>query len=386
MKKEDTASNKLFSNRSFLFQSIVLLIIILILITSALTIGNYIPKLESWIVKILKSPTFSNDQKLQFVSFELFGLSFIGFLLLSRWIINARREALYLAEKEKAHAKEVEKLNQELDETIKQLAKANQDLHLANEQLGERNKLLTEIDALRLNIIGAMQHDLNHVLSLIQGGTESLITFWQQEDLSSEDDYVKEEIPKILMNMKDASRQLANLSKDAFDQAKSKMGEKITINKGEFDFLKLIEAGLRWKSSIIKSKNIEIEVQSPKELKIEADQIRLFRVLTNIIDNAAKYSRANGKIIIKLQITDENQLLCKIIDNGIGIPKNYLEEIFKLHVRVKSELADQIAGTERHGIGLSPCKGVIEAHGGSIWAESEGEGKGSCFSFTIPVK
>jgi len=357
MKQKEKANSKLFSNRSFLFQSITVLILILILITSALMIGNYLPKLENWFFKIFKTPSFSKDQKLQFISFELFGLSFIVLLLLARWIIHARREAIYQAEREKARALEVEKLNQELDETNQQLAKANQELLLANEQLEERNKLLSELDLLRLNIIGAMQHDLNHVLSVVQGGTESNISFWQQEGLSSEDDYINEEIPKLLKNMQDANKQLSNMSKDAFDQAKYQIGEKIIINKEEFDFLELVKSSLGWKSSILKSKNIDIKTQFPEEVKIKADPTRLFRVLTNIIDNAAKYSPKNGKIIIKVEITDENQLLCQIIDQGIGIPKNYLGEIFKMYVRVKSKLADQVAGEyERHGIGLSPCK------------------------------
>jgi len=373
MKRGEIENKKLFSNRSFLFQSITILILILIFVISALMIGNYLPKLENWFFNILKTPTFSKDQKLQFISFELFGLSIIGFLLLTRWIINARREALYYAEREKAHALEVEKLNQEL--------------LLANEQLEERNKLLSELDKLRLDIIGAMQHDLNHVLSVVQGGTESIISFWQQEGLSSKDDYINEEIPKLLKNMKDASRQLSNMSKDAFDQVKYQIGEKIIINKEEFNFLELVKSCIGWKSSILKSKKIEIETQFPEEVKIKADPTRLFRVLTNIIDNAAKYSPINGKIIIKVEITDENQLLCQIIDHGIGIPKNYLEEIFKMYVRVKSKLADQVAGEdERHGIGLSPCKGIIDAHDGKIWVESEGNGKGCCFSFTIPIK
>jgi signal transduction histidine kinase len=246
---------------------------------------------------------------------------------------------------------------------------------------------LSELDKLRLDIIGAMQHDLNHVLSVVQGGTESIISFWQQEGLSSKDDYINEELPKLLKNMQDANKQLSNMSKDAFDQAKYQIGEKIIINKEDFDFLELVKSSLGWKSSILKSKNIDIKTQFPEEVKIKADPTRLFRVLTNIIDNAAKYSPKNGKIIIKVEITDENQLLCKIIDQGIGIPKNYLGEIFKMYVRVKSKLADQVAGEdERHGIGLSPCKGIIDAHDGKIWVESEGEGKGSCFSFTIPMK
>ena len=99
MEEKEIASSKLFPNRRFVFHSIAILIIILILITSAISIGNYLPKLENWFFKILKTPTFSKDQKLQFISFELFGLSFIVLLLLARWIIHARREAIYHAER-----------------------------------------------------------------------------------------------------------------------------------------------------------------------------------------------------------------------------------------------------------------------------------------------
>jgi len=108
---------------------------------------------------------------------------------------------------------------------------------------------------------------------------------------------------------------------------------------------------------------------------ISADTIMINRVITNLLDNALKYTNAGGKITISL--TDRNDdVLVQIKDTGIGISKENLPHVFDAFYRVNYD-------SQGSGLGLSIVKKIVEAHGGKIWAEST-PGKGSTFSFTLP--
>ena len=112
---------------------------------------------------------------------------------------------------------------------------------------------------------------------------------------------------------------------------------------------------------------------------IHADKIRLFEIVQNLIDNAAKFSNAqtNPRIEIGTTGTDENHMpILFVCDNGIGIDPQFHERIFGLF----NKLNPQIDGT---GIGLTLVKRIVEMHGGRIWVESE-LGKGASFYFTLP--
>lgn len=363
-------NQKLVLNK-IVFQLIFCLLTAAILMINGLLAGNYLGKLQNWLISILKA------YRGPYLSFVFFGTAVVILIVMVAAIIDARRQAVHQAEIEKSQAL-TEKRHAE------KLVKLNQELHLANEQLEERNKSLSELDHLRLDIIGAMQHDLNHILGVIQGGTESLIFFLQEGDLDFKDDYTKEQAPATLQYMKDATLQLAGIVRETLNQAKTQLGEKFTPKMEKFNLVDLINSVLRFKESKLTPKKIKVETQFPDEIKINADNIGLLRVFTNLIDNAAKYSPQGTKIIINIELTDK-ELHCRIIDQGIGIPAEYLKEIFKMYSRVKSEDADKITEDARHGIGLFSCKNIIEAHEGKIWVESEGEGKGSTFAFTLPI-
>jgi signal transduction histidine kinase len=114
----------------------------------------------------------------------------------------------------------------------------------------------------------------------------------------------------------------------------------------------------------------------------EADKPLLKRVIGNLVQNALTHS-ANA---ITLQLSarrDGDGILFTIADNGPGIPPEYHEVIFRKFERVKNE---NIPRTRSSGLGLAFCKLVVDAHGGRIWVQSAGEGKGSAFHFPLPTK
>jgi histidine kinase len=128
-------------------------------------------------------------------------------------------------------------------------------------------------------------------------------------------------------------------------------------------------------------RKLQLVFEKPKEAFpiINADKEKLRQVINNFVDNAIKYTQ-KGKVVVSLSKTKKD-LIVKVTDTGRGIATDQTENIFKKYDRGKTA-ARNSSGL---GLGLYVAKVVIEQHGGKIWAESKGEGKGSSFIFTIPI-
>jgi signal transduction histidine kinase len=141
---------------------------------------------------------------------------------------------------------------------------------------------------------------------------------------------------------------------------------------------------------IVASMNAEIEMQPvryhlvydfPSEpLVAPMDVRRVEQVLRNLLHNATKYSPDGGTITVQGR-GDKEQILVWVSDQGMGIPPQDLERVFERFYRIDNEITQTTRGA---GLGLSVCKGIVEAHGGRIWAESV-LGKGSTFYFALPL-
>jgi signal transduction histidine kinase len=103
-------------------------------------------------------------------------------------------------------------------------------------------------------------------------------------------------------------------------------------------------------------------------------------VLTNLVDNAVKYSAEGTQIMLEAQPSSKG-IIVSVTDEGVGIPPELHEKIFERFYQVEDPVLGHREGT---GLGLCICRGIVEAHGGRIWVESE-PGKGSKFSFSLPT-
>ena len=127
----------------------------------------------------------------------------------------------------------------------------------------------------------------------------------------------------------------------------------------------------------LRSKNVTVNIL-PDLPKLHGDRIRLREVYENLIGNAAKYMGEQTDPVIEIGVREQgNEKVFYVKDNGMGIDPQYYTRIFNLF----EKLNPAIEGT---GIGLAIVKRIVEYHGGQIWVESEGLGKGSTFYFTIP--
>src|SRR3989441_10820313 len=124
-----------------------------------------------------------------------------------------------------------------------------------------------------------------------------------------------------------------------------------------------------------------IDLDAPPEpVRLAIGQARFAQLLDNLLANALKYSALSEPIVVRVSAADDEGKV-SVTDRGIGIPAEHITRIFDRFYRVGG-VADEVAG---QGLGLTICKEIVAAHGGRIWAESEGPGRGSIFTFTLPL-
>jgi two-component system sensor histidine kinase SenX3 len=119
---------------------------------------------------------------------------------------------------------------------------------------------------------------------------------------------------------------------------------------------------------------------SPITILADLDEVRA--AVSNLIDNAVKYSGMNVKVAVEIAATDEKHVSVRVCDQGLGIPKTELKAIFKRFYRARGTSAPRVPGT---GLGLYIVRSVAKRHGGRAWAESEGPGHGSTFVLQLPI-
>ena len=116
------------------------------------------------------------------------------------------------------------------------------------------------------------------------------------------------------------------------------------------------------------------------DIIINADKQQFQELITNIIENAIKYNKINGKIIVKSELKNNNIIL-SIKDTGIGLSKKHINHIFDEFYKADNSRHD----FESSGLGMSICKRIVEKHNGKIWADSPGIDKGTTIFIQFPI-
>jgi CheY-like chemotaxis protein len=177
---------------------------------------------------------------------------------------------------------------------------------------------------------------------------------------------------------------LSRLVNDVLDLSKIESG-KMKWEKRSLSMAEVVEVSIKKFLPFIKQKNLQLRISIKKDLpKIYGDRDRLIQVVTNLLDNAIKFTPSKGIIEILLDLIHQPEpfIYFKIKDTGIGIPREKIGEIFDKFKQIKDDTGTKPAGT---GLGLSICKGILEHHGGKIWVESE-PNKGAIFFFALPIQ
>lgn len=267
-----------------------------------------------------------------------------------------------------------DKLNQS---QIKLLLTILDSTALAMERLREsraRIKSKEEIiqERYRSNLLRAISHDLRTPLSGIMGTTEILMDMTEKN---------KEVFELVLGIYKDADW-LHSLVENILNLTKLQEGK--LILKKEYEALDdLIGSAINHFSR--RTSKFEIIVNIPEEIiLIPVDAKLIIQVLINLLDNAMKHSKTSNEIIIEAQIIDmEKKIEISVVDNGEGISKKDLPNIFKMFYTCDNGITD---GQHGIGLGLNICQAIINAHGGNIIAENRKDKSGAIFRFTLPME
>jgi signal transduction histidine kinase/DNA-binding response OmpR family regulator len=176
-------------------------------------------------------------------------------------------------------------------------------------------------------------------------------------------------------------RHLIRLVDDLLDVSRITQG-KIELRREVTDLQSVVEQALQIARPLVSSRQHELVVEIPAEpIVVSVDVTRMTQVLANLVNNAAKYTNVRGTITLAVEV-DEDEVVVRVRDTGIGIQPEMLPRVFELFVQGE-HTSDRAAGGL--GIGLTLVKRLVQMHGGDVLAFSDGSGRGSEFVITIPL-
>jgi len=180
----------------------------------------------------------------------------------------------------------------------------------------------------------------------------------------------------------ESGKHLLSLINDILDLSKIEAG-KMELVPGEFDLKELLKKSFIIISEKAAKHGITLSADVKEDVGvIKADERKVKQVVFNLLSNAIKFTPDGGKIGIDAKRTDKGEILVCVWDTGIGIEVKDNHKIFSEFEQIDSEYSRKYAGT---GLGMPLSKKFVELHGGKIWFESEGKGKGMRFYFTLPL-
>ena len=175
--------------------------------------------------------------------------------------------------------------------------------------------------------------------------------------------------------------QLVRLVDDLLDVSRVTTG-KLVLRRERVDLKAVIDAAIETSRPAIEQAGHEFTIEVPEEpMVVDGDAARLIQVVSNLLNNSAKYTHRGGRIRLVVG-RDGGMAVVSVTDDGIGIPPGMLGRVFDMFTQVDRKLEKTTGGL---GIGLSLVRGLVEMHGGTIEARSEGEGLGSEFVVRLPI-
>lgn len=227
------------------------------------------------------------------------------------------------------------------------------------------------IDAVRRDFVANASHELRTPLASIKAMAETIVLRGKNQS------QIAEQFGRRIISEVD---RLTAVADDLLDLAQIETGHR-TLQTEEFYLREVVQSVADTLMPKIEQKALELSVQVSDAIKVHADRGAIHQIITNLIDNAIKYNRPAGQIVVSANESKEFVTI-SVSDSGVGIPQEQLSRVFERFYRVDKARSRKSGGT---GLGLSIVKHLVEMHGGKIWVNSE-LGKGSVFTFTIPSK
>lgn len=246
-------------------------------------------------------------------------------------------------------------------------------LESSNRELGEANEHLKELDQAKSEFVSIASHQLRTPMTGIMGYLSMIVG----------GDFGKLDagLQKVLEQLLDASQRMIRLINLFLDVTKIESG-KLSLDKQPVQLEELIEKELQVLQKLASDKKLKLVYTKPKvALPTLMIDDKITDVVLNLVDNAIKYTETGG-----ITITSEREgdwVHVKVQDTGRGLDPKEARSLFNKFVRGYGIAQVNPDGS---GLGLYVARRLVEVHGGRIWVESDGPGKGSCFQFTLPIK
>jgi signal transduction histidine kinase len=285
----------------------------------------------------------------------------------------ARANAALQAEK----ARELEALNVTLAQANSELAQANRTLQGEVAERERAQEALEAADRRKDDFLAMLSHELRNPLAAIQGAIELM-------QLKKLDDTQLVWARDVLARQ---NRHLSRLIDDLLDVSRITRG-KLTLHTEPVELREVIEHALETVRPLMESRRHRLTVSlSNVPLHVRGDAVRLSQVMCNLLTNAAKYTDEGGKVELTLASeagsgSGNDQAIIRVQDNGRGITNEVLSRLFEPSTHEERLNSGEHGGL---GIGLIVVRGLVQMHGGSVEARSEGAGSGSVFTVRLPL-
>ncbi len=302
---------------------------------------------------------------------KVFGILFMGQDVSERM---QAEEALREAHDELE--RRVEERTAELVKTNEQLQCEIEERKTAEEELRKAKEAADAASRAKSDFLASMSHELRTPLNSIIGFSQVLCDGYFGSLTKKQEEYVND----IL----DSGKHLLALINDILDLSKIDAG-KFELELGDVHIAQLLEYSLIMIKEKAHRHEISLDLNISKgvsDLVFSGDERKLKQVIFNLLSNAAKFTPDGGSIAVEARM-EGKELVVSVSDTGIGIAPGEQKKIFDEFYQARGGIVDKTPGT---GLGLSISKKLVEMHSGRMWVESDGEGKGSRFSFILPLK
>jgi signal transduction histidine kinase len=293
-----------------------------------------------------------------------------SYSLLTAVFVSVAILTIFLLKWSNTMRKEVIKRTHELNRSNVKLAIMSQELKNSNLSLQKANDQLRQNDKLQREFINMAAHELRTPIQPILGLTDVLLD-------KSLDPHQSQLLEVIMRN----ARRLQRLSGDILDVSKIESSS-LKLSKTPMELNEVIQTVINDfenGNKLERNKNVKIFFNPKDSIIVYVDKDRILQVLSNLLNNALKFTK-HGTVMININLDDdhENNKAVKVTiqDTGVGITQELMPNLFSKFV------TSSYNGT---GLGLFISKGIIEAHGGRIWAENNSNGVGASFSFSLPI-
>jgi len=262
---------------------------------------------------------------------------------------------------------EVKRRTIELESSLTQLERKEKELNESNNQLESANEQLKLHDKMQKEFINIASHEMKTPTQAILG-TSGLLQYYPEK---------KDELIEVIRRN---AKRLQTLTSDILDVTRIE-SQTLKLEIERFNILELLSEVIEEYTERIKSDNKNVKLiydqkDTIHHILVEADKGRITQVLSNILNNALKFTNEGQIVVDAHENNDKKELIVSITDTGSGINRDIFTKLFSKFATKSSQ------GT---GLGLYISKSIIEAHGGRIWAENNKDKMGATFIFTLPI-